>query len=248
MAFKDHFSGHADAYASARPDYPTSLYAWLAQQTPTRSHAWDCATGNGQAAIGLALHFDQVSASDASADQIANAIPQANVRYLVASAEHSTLHQTSVDLISVAQALHWFDHDAFYAEVRRVARPNGVLAAWTYGLTRVNPAIDAIVDTLYEDLLDPWWPPERRHVETGYQDLAFPFAEIPSPDFAMRQYWSLTQFIAYLHTWSAMQRYLRNHKSRDAIDEIEHRLASVWRHADRVREVLWPLRMRVGRV
>lgn len=247
MSFKDHFSGHAAAYAAARPRYPTSLYAWLAAQAPTQEHAWDCATGSGQAAIGLAGHFARVSATDASAAQIDNAMPHAGVHYTVAPAEASSLPAHGIDLITVAQALHWFDHPAFYAEVRRVARPNGVLAAWTYGLTQVTPAIDRVVAELYEGLLGPFWPLERRHVESGYGTLPFPFAEIAAPEFSMQTTWSLPQFIAYLHTWSALQRYLREH-DRTAIDDIEVRLARAWGAADRGREVLWPLRLRVGRV
>ena len=247
MAFKDHFSGHADAYASARPRYPSRLYDWLTQQAPSSCHAWDCATGSGQAAVALAAHFERVTATDASAAQIANASAHPRVQYRVASAEQSGLGDTCIDLITVAQALHWFDHAAFYAEVSRVAQPGGVLAAWTYGLTRVAPAIDAIVDTLYEDLLGPWWPPERRHVETGYRDLPFPFADIPAPGFSMQLSWSLPQFIAYLHTWSALQRYLKANPS-TAMDAIEQRLARAWGGADRVRTVLWPLQLRIGRI
>ncbi|MCP5142550.1 MAG: class I SAM-dependent methyltransferase [Gammaproteobacteria bacterium] len=246
MSFKDHFSGHAGSYAAARPRYPASLYAWLAQIVPTRGHAWDCATGSGQAAVALAAHFDRVTATDASAGQIDNASAHERVRYAVAPAEASGLGDGSIDLITVAQALHWFDHARFYTESHRVLREHGVLAAWSYGLSRVSPAIDRIVDALYEDLLGPWWPPERRHVENGYRDLPFPFTEIPAPEFSMQFSWTLPQFIAYLHTWSAMQRYLREHDP-SAIDALETRLARAWGGADRVRSVNWPLTLRVGR-
>lgn len=247
MPFKDHFSGHARDYAAARPRYPTSLYAWLAQQVPDRNHAWDCATGNGQAALALAEHFDHVTATDASAEQVDNATSHERVSYAVAPAEASGLAPASVDLITVAQALHWFDHAAFNAEVERVLRPAGVVAAWTYGLTRITPVIDRIVDELYEDLLGPWWPPERRHVENGYRDLPFPFANIPAPTFSMQRVWSRTQFIAYLHTWSAMQRYLHTHDGSE-VETIDARLKRAWGGSDRRREVTWPLRLRVGRV
>ena len=180
-SFKDHFSAHASAYARYRPRYPEALFAYLASLCPAHDLAWDCATGNGQAARSLTEHFARVVATDASADQLAHAAPHEQITYHVAPAAQSPLASHSADLVTVAQALHWLDLDAFYAEVRRVLKPGGVLAVWTYGLLRINPAVDAVIQRLYTDIVGAYWPPERRHVEDGYRALAFPFDAIEPP-------------------------------------------------------------------
>jgi len=207
MPFKDHFSGHAADYALARPAYPAALFDWLAAQAPGRTLAWDVATGNGQAAAGLAAHFEAVFATDASAQQIDQASAPGNVRFGVEAAEQCSLTDGSADLVSVAQALHWFDHARFYPEVHRVLRPGGLFAAWTYRLSTVSPAIDAVVWRLYEGIVGPWWPPERCHVDAGYADLPFPFREVPDPQIRMQTTHTLAQYLAYLRTWSAVRRY-----------------------------------------
>ncbi|MFA5529059.1 MAG: class I SAM-dependent methyltransferase [Thiohalomonadaceae bacterium] len=246
MSFKDHFSALATGYASFRPVYPDALYAWLAQQTPGRTLAWDCAAGSGQAAIGLAEHFDQVIATDASAGQIENAYRHARVRYAVAPAEDSGLAARSVDLVSVAQALHWFDLERFYAEVRRVLRPDGLLAVWTYNLFRTDiDALDTLVDHLYGEVLGPWWPSERRLVENGYRDLPFPFTEITVPAFEMRTEWDLAHLLGYLRTWSAVKRY-REACGVDPVQAMADALGAASGAHQRL-SVRWPLALRVGR-
>src|SRR5512145_799814 len=147
--FEDHFSEHSKQYAQYRPRYPNEIYAYLASLTPGHSLAWDCGTGNGQAAVGLADYFDKVHATDASAEQIALAYPHANVEYHVEPAEHVSLRDASADLVTVAVAIHWFNFDEFYREVRRVLKPDGVLAAWTYSLTEISPQIDQLVNRYY---------------------------------------------------------------------------------------------------
>lgn len=247
MSFKDHFSGHAADYSRFRPDYPAELFAWLAAQTPARERAWDCATGSGQAACGLAPHFAEVIATDASAPQVENARPCRGVRYAVASAEASGLVDATIDLITVAQALHWFDLPRFYAEVSRVLRPGGVIAVWTYNLFRLDPAIDALVDRFYSETVGDYWPFERRLVEGGYRDLPFPFAAVePVPEFRMQSAWSLDHLTGYLGTWSAVRRY-REAKGVDPVAELRPALAAVWGDAERERAVQWPLALRVGR-
>jgi SAM-dependent methyltransferase len=245
-SFADHFSGHADDYVRYRPDYPQALFQWLAGICPARQLAWDCACGNGQAAVALAHYFDRVIATDASENQIRNAIPAASVDYRVAAAEQSCLDSNSIDLITVAQALHWFELEAFFAEARRVLRPGGVLAVWSYGLTRVDPEIDAVIHYLYSNLVGPYWPMERRLVETGYSDIAFPFSEIAPEDFAMKAEWTLDELLGYLRTWSAVKRYLADQGS-DPVADVEPALNKLWGEDQSRKTIRWPLKLRVGR-
>jgi ubiquinone/menaquinone biosynthesis C-methylase UbiE len=247
MTFKDHFSGHAGDYTRYRPSYPHALFAWLAAQVPQHERAWDCATGNGQAAVGLAEFFADVVATDASDSQIAAAKPHARVRYAVAPAECSGLAAHSLDLITVGQALHWFDFTAFYAEAARVLKPGGVLAAWSYGLMQITPAVDAAVWRLYEPIAGSYWPPERRYVEEQYRTLPFPFPEIAAPKFAMEAQWTLEQLTGYLATWSAVQRY-RKEQGGDPLELIVGELGAAWGDAETARKVVWPMFMRVGRM
>lgn len=244
-SFKDHFSGHAADYALARPAYPASLFRWLAGQAPGRALAWDVATGNGQAAVGLAAHFEAVFATDASAQQIDMATGPPNVQFGVEPAERCSLADGSADLVCVAQALHWFDHARFYPEVRRVLRPGGLFAAWTYRLCTVSPGIDAVVRRLYDGIVGPYWPPERRHVDAGYASLPFPFRELPGPRIPMETSLTLAQYLAYLRTWSAVQRYRAAHGD-DPVAQVEADLARAWGEADRPRTVHWPLVVRAG--
>jgi SAM-dependent methyltransferase len=245
--FKDHFSGHADLYREARPTYPEALFAWLAAQAPERGLAWDCGCGNGQASVGLARHFDRVVATDPSTKQIADADARANIDYRVEPAEHVSLDAASASLVTVAQALHWFDHGAFYAEVRRVLKPGGVIAAWAYSDCHIgDAAIDAVKDRLYIDLTGPYWPPERIHVDAGYTSLAFPFAQIPAPPFPMIASWSVDQLLGYFRSWSATQRYIKA-KGEDPVALIEPDLRAAWGDAGRVRDVRWQFHLRAGR-
>lgn len=241
-AFKDHFSGHAADYAQARPSYPAALFQFLANHCLRHCVAWDCATGNGQAAVALAGYFDKVIATDASAQQIASATRHPAVEYRIVPAETSGLPPESVDLVTVAQALHWFDFDRFFAEVERVLVPGGLFAAWCYGLARVTPACDRIVDAMYEGLADYWFP-ERVHVERGYRDIQMPFVPLKAPAFEMRLDWTAEQMLAYVRTWSAAKNYQREH-GRDPIDERADALQEAW--GSGVRPVIWPLAVRAG--
>jgi SAM-dependent methyltransferase len=246
MAFQDHFSGQAATYAKARPHYPTALYDWLSAQCRQHGLAWDAGCGNGQAAVALARHFDRVYATDPSAEQIARALAHPQVEYRVEPAEHCSLADGSADLIAVAQALHWFDLPRFYAEAARILKPGGLLAAWTYGLSTVSPGVDGVFHKLYEQILGPYWPADRRHVETGYRELPFPFPELDEvPTFAMEARWTLAQYLAYLRSWSASQRYL-NVNGEDAIDAIASEMAEAWGDAGETRLVRWPLAIRIG--
>jgi SAM-dependent methyltransferase len=243
--FADHFSACATGYARFRPRYPDTLFRWLAGLAPSTDLAWDCATGSGQAAVGLAVHFDRVVATDVSARQLAAAQPRDNVEYRVAPAEASGLSPQSVSLITVAQALHWFAGPRFWAEARRVAKPGAVLACWCYELFSVNPAIDALVDELYHETLAGCWPPERRHVETGYAEIEFPFKRIEAPAFEMTAEWTAEQLVGYLGTWSAVARY-RAARGVDPMARFKALLED--RSLEPLLPVRWPLKMLVGRL
>ena len=190
VAFKDHFSKQAADYVKFRPRYPRELFEYLGSLAPSRKLAWDCGTGNGQAAVGLASVFDRVIATDASEKQISNAQAHERVEYRVARAEESALESASIDLIMVAQALHWFDLDRFYDEVRRVLKKNSVLAASAYNLLHIEPAIDEVINRYYYEVVGPFWPPERDLVETDYKDIQLPFPELPHRQFEMRTRWN----------------------------------------------------------
>ena len=244
--FKDHFSGHADRYGAFRPTYPPALFEHLASITPGHDFAWDCTTGNGQAAVPLASFFRSVLATDASEPQIRHARPHHRVRYVVAPADRRPTGDASVDLVTVAQALHWFDLDAFYAEVRRVARPGGILAVWCYGLHTITPGVDAVVHRLYQDIVGSDWPPERRLVEGAYRGLPFPFDELEPPAFPMTLHWDLDQLLGYLATWSSVQKYQRR-TGRNPLALVRDDLERAWGDPGHERDVVWPLHPRLGR-
>lgn len=241
----DHFSGHAVDYAKFRPGYPDALFDWIARQTAGHELAWDCGCGNGQASIPLAACYERVLATDLSAPQIAEATAHPRITYRAAAAEESGLADHSADLVTVAQALHWFDFERFYAEVGRVLKPGGVIAAWTYQLLRADPAVDALLADFYRRELGPHWPPERRWVDAGYRGIPFPFEEIAAPAFEIRLHWQLPDLLAYLGTWSATRR-LMTAEGRDPIPALGERLAPVWGSGDR--QIVWPIALRVGHV
>jgi SAM-dependent methyltransferase len=244
--FKDHFSGHAAEYAAYRPGYPASLFDFVAGLPARRGVAWDAATGNGQAATGIAAHFERVIATDASPQQIANAVPHERVEYRVAPAEDSGLAAGSVDLVTVAQGLHWFDFDRFYAEARRVLAPGGAIAVWTYNLARVEPAFDRITDRLARQIVGRCWPPERRWVDEEYRTIPFPFPEVATPAIAHEEQWDLGRLLLYFGTWSACKRY-RQETGRDPAKLVQDELAATWGPPGAVRRVHWPIYLRAGR-
>ena len=247
MPFHDHFSAIANRYADFRPSYPAALFEYLATLVPRTVTVWDCACGSGQASVDLAAHFDHVIATDGSQEQIASAAADARIDYRVALAEQSGLADHSIGLVTVAQALHWFDFPRFYAEVNRVLDPGGVIAIWGYGFHTVEgAAVNSIVQRYYCETVGPYWPPERKLIETGYRTISFPFAEITPPPFLMEVRWTLEQLLGYLSTWSATNRFIKAN-GRNPLEPLAEELKPVWGEADQPRQVSWTLPMRIGK-
>lgn len=247
VPFRDYFSAQSNQYAKYRPTYPLELFEFLASVVEKHDLAWDCGTGSGQAAVGLARYFDHVIATDASADQLRNAFQDPKVEYRQARGEDSGLDSASVDLVTVAQALHWFDLDDFYAEVRRCVKSGGVIAVWGYALSRVNAELDAIFDRFYYETVGPYWPQQRVHMDTGYTALPFPFKALSAPEFKIEVSWDLSDLLAYLRTWSPVQRYIEAHGS-DPVLLVEEELGQAWGDPQAKRVVTFPVFMRVGKV
>jgi SAM-dependent methyltransferase len=245
--FKDHFSTQSADYTRYRPSYPPDLFRWLASLTTAHDTSWDCGCGNGQAAIGLAPYYHLVIATDPSRQQIEQAQTHERIRYGVATAEDSGLDAHSVDLIVVGQALHWFDFDRFYKEVRRVGRPDGVIAAVSYGEIQVEGPANGIVSRFYHEIIGPYWPPERRYVDDHYATIPFPFPEISAPQFAMEINWNLEHLAGYLGTWSAVKEY-RRQPGNDHLDIMAKELNAAWGDPRQERRIRWPLALRVGRI
>lgn len=242
--FKDHFSTQAAGYARARPTYPPALFAALAGLAPGRALAWDCGTGNGQAALGLAEHFGRVVATEPSAEQLSRAVAHPRVTYVQSAELASGVADGAADLVAAAQAAHWFDLGVFYAEVRRVLRPGGVIAIWNYARCTVEPGVDALIERFYSETVGAYWPPERRHAETSYRFMEFPFAELEFPRLSIEVVWTAAGFADYLRTWSAVARYLKAHGD-DPVAVLEPELAAAW--GSGLRPVVWPLGGRLGR-
>ena len=245
MNFKDYFSKQAVDYAKYRPRYPVELFEYLARVAPGRERAWDCATGNGQAALGLARFFKQVIATDASNSQLESAARLENVEYRIAKAEQTDIESRSVDLVTVAQALHWLNLEEFYREARRVLKDGGVIAVWSYNLLSISPEIEAVIRTFYVETVGPYWPPERRLVENGYSSIAFPFEDLKPPPFHMNARLSLPDLLGYLRTWSATQRFIKD-KGFDPVEDVTGKLSALWGEPEKELEVRWPLSLRVG--
>ena len=243
-AFKDYFGDAARSYASYRPHYPAALFDWLCAVTASHERAWDCGTGSGQAAVALAGRFAEVVASDPSVDQLANAASAPALSYVAMTAEQVALRAHCADLVTVAQALHWFDRPRFFAEVDRVLRPGGTLAVWSYGLLTVDASVDRHVHRLYHDVLGPYWPSERSLVDSGYAGISLPYAELASPEIAMEAEWSLAEFGGYLSSWSAVGRY-RARAGGDPLPAFLRDVADAW--GTTTRRIRWPLVVRAGR-
>ena len=244
MAFADHFSDAANRYAAFRPTYDAEMIRWIADRAPGKHLAWDCGTGNGQAAVLLAAHFERVIATDPSEAQLASAAPHPHVAYARADERAPFIDSESVDLVTVAQALHWFDLERFYAEVNRVLRPGGVVAVWSYGRPSVDKATNPVINWFHDERVGPMWPKERHEVESGYGSLPFPFEELPHETWTIRRPMPRDAFLGYVGTWSAV-RQARLSEGIDPMPELVARMDGLWR-PDEVRVVSWPVSMRIG--
>lgn len=244
--FEDNFSKQADIYARYRPQYPAALYEWIASIAPGHDRVWDCGTGSGQAATGLTQYFDYVIATDASTQQIAKATPHPQIEYRVAHAEKSGLADQSMDAVTVAVALHWFDLFRFYSEVKRVLKPGGVIVAWCYYLPQIAPEIDTVVANYNSVILGDYWSPHIQVLREHYRTLPFPFREFTAPRFAIEQRRTLADFDGYLSSWSAAQAFRNVHET-NPLEFIRSNLAAAWGKTGQ-REVRWPLFLRAGSV
>jgi ubiquinone/menaquinone biosynthesis C-methylase UbiE len=243
---KDNFSAQAGLYAQFRPDYPGGVIDFLLKETPRQQAAWDCGTGNGQLAVKLAAHFEQVFATDMSAAQISKAAPRQNIVYKAEPAEYTAFADRQFDLITVAQAIHWFDFEAFYKEVYRTLKDDGLFAVVGYSLLYLTPEIDAVVEHFYKNITDPYWDKERRYVDELYRTIPFPFEEVPAPKLEQTYQWTIEQLTGYLRTWSAVQHYRKAHNGADPLLLIEADLRKSW-GAAATHTVTWPIILRAGR-
>ncbi|QJW88932.1 class I SAM-dependent methyltransferase [Spirosoma taeanense] len=241
----DRFSGHADLYAQYRIDYPAELYDFILSGTAGRQAAWDCATGNGQVAGALAHSFSSVKATDISESQLARAIQHPNIQYQLSPAEQTPFADQTFDLVTVAQALHWFDVHAFHAEVRRVARPGATIAEWGYGLASLGADLDPILLDFYRNRVGPYWDPQRKHIDDAYTTLPFPFADAQRAEFIVQRTWSLERFLNYLRTWSAVRQYIHENEE-DPVTELGRAIATHWHAVER--EIRFPVFLRMGKV
>lgn len=238
--FKDHFSHNPADYARYRPTYPKALFRFLAESAPSHHLAWDCATGNGQAARGLAPFWGKVAATDGSLQQLRKATHDSRIQFIGARAESSPFAAESLSLITVAQALHWFNQPLFFAEAARTLAPNGVLAVWSYGLFKVLPSIDALLQAFHRGTVGPYWPSQRFQVDQAYRSIVFPFAEVATPAFTMEAVWTAPHALGYLNTWSAVRRF-RLRTGEDPLPTIAKDLLEAW--GDHPRLVRWPLHL-----
>lgn len=243
---KDRFSDKSGDYAAYRPGYPLELFEYLCALPAGHDAVWDCGTGNGQLARELATVFRRVEATDISSAQLSEAVALPNIHYTVQPAEQTDFAASSFDMITVGQAVHWFDLDRFYAEVRRVGKPGGWLVLTGYHLPRISPEVDALVYTFYQGLLGPYWDAERRHVDARYLDLPFPFEEVAVPAFEHRLHWTPEHLIGYLQTWSALKLY-RAATGNDPMPALSQSLREAWGPQPE-RLVAFPTLLRVGRL
>lgn len=241
---KDRFSGYAAQYATFRPHYPKALYDFIFQHTKSFDLAWDAGTGNGQAAAVLATRFQKVFATDISQKQLENAVKLSNIEYAVAG-EIKSLPGESVDLITVAQAVHWFDRRAFFEEARRVGKPGATVAIWGYSLLKIADTIDPLISDFYTSVVGPYWDPERKLIDQHYSTIDFPFHEVSTPEFAMHFEWTLAELEGYLSTWSAVQNYIKV-EGKNPVSMLMDALRPHWRGT--VMTIRFPLFLRLGRL
>jgi ubiquinone/menaquinone biosynthesis C-methylase UbiE len=246
METKDYFSGHSKIYAAFRPSYPQELYDFIFQYVHNKATAWDCATGNGQVAKILSPYFEKVFATDISQQQLENAHHADNIMYSVSAAEQTSFNENQFDLITVGQALHWFNLEGFYREVNRVGKNNSIIAVWGYANCVINKDVDKIFSNFYNNVVGPYWDSARRLVEQEYKNIPFSFEQIPSPKFEIKVQWTLDQFIGYLTSWSATQKYIKANQT-NPVDIVKEALKAYW-PVDETKAVVFPVFLKLGRI
>ena len=241
---KDNFSSKSSSYAKYRPTYPQELYQFLKEKLDKTEKAWDCGTGNGQVAGALAKFFKEVQATDISQQQLDNAIIQHNIHYSVQAAEKTNFPDNSFDLITVAQAIHWFNFEAFYKEVARVLKPDGIIAVIGYSLFKSNPETDEVILKFYHDIVGPFWDEERKYLDEKYKTIPFPFKELESPVFEQEYEWTFNHLMGYLKTWSAVKHYEKAN-GENPVALIEEELKATFGAENKV---VFPILFRLGKL
>jgi SAM-dependent methyltransferase len=246
MEVKDNFSAHSKRYAAFRPAYPGALAEWMCTLVKDTGNAWDCGTGNGQMAGLLAERFKKVYATDISSNQLSQAVKKKNIFYLKTRAEKTSFPSDYFSLITVAQAIHWFDFDEFYREAHRTSKPGGILAVTGYSLFNTDRESDRIIRKFYDEQTGPFWDPERRYIDEDYKTIPFPFTEIPAPSFKMEFQWDLNQLTGFIQTWSGVQHFIKA-KGYDPVPELHAKLSAIWKK-DEKKTVTFPVLLRVGKI
>ncbi len=246
--FKDNFSKQAEVYVKFRPTYPTELFEFLSGLTLEHKLAWDCGTGNGQSALNLADYYEKVYATDPSSEQLKNAITHEKITYKVESAENpSLLEDHSVDLITVAQAIHWFDFDKFYTQVKRVLKPNGIIAVWAYGVPTISKELDIIIKDFHDNIVGEFWLPENKLIDKEYTTISFPFEEIKTPEFFIKKQVTLSETLGHLRTWSATQKYIDAYND-NPMERLTKKMKEHWKNPNEQKEITWKLILKVGKI
>lgn len=240
---KDLFSSHSGDYSRYRPNYPPELFTFLRKLVYKNERAWDCGTGNGQVAGELSTFFEQVCATDISLQQLSQAVQKPNIQYTRQPAERTNFPDSHFDLVTVGQAVHWFDFDKFYTEVKRVSKKEAVIAIFGYSLFRSDPGTNKLIEHFYDNIIGPYWQPERKYLDEKYRSLPFPFDEITAPEFELRQKWTIERLIGYLNTWSAVKSY-EQEKKENPVKLIEKEL---YRSFGEVGMINFPIILRIGR-
>lgn len=246
--FKDNFSKQAEVYVKFRPTYPKELFEFLHGLTAEHQLAWDCGTGNGQSAIKLTNYYEKVYATDPSQEQIKNAIPHDRIVYEVENAESpSALVDNSVDLITVAQAVHWFDFEKFYGQVKRVSKKNGIISVWAYGIPTINEELDSIIKDFHDNIVGEFWLPENKLIEKEYSTIPFPFDKVKTPDFFIQKQVTLSETVGHLRTWSATQKYIDKYNE-NPLERLSQKLKEHWNDIETEKKITWKLILKVGKI
>ena len=243
---KDNFSTQADVYAKYRPQYPDTLFEYIMSFVKEKNLAWDCGTGNGQTAKELSKYFDKVYATDISSKQIEHAAKKSNINYVVEPAEKTSLKNNTVDLVTVSQALHWFNFEKFYAEVKRVAKPTAVIAVWTYSLLQTDPVTDTLIHDYHFKTLEKYWDEERKYVDDGYKTIPFPFKKIDNPEFFIELNWNTEDLEGYFNTWSALQKFIKVNNY-NPVPDLMKEIKLNWL-ATEYRKIIFPIHIKLGYV